>query len=349
MPKRLLKFSAKAGAAVLVSVLVLELLLRAYLHPVFDFLRVTENDPYKWARLPPSCEKRITDKMRLSPLTRAVKYQYTVRSNSQGLRADRDYEPSPSAPVFRIILLGDSITFGWDIESEYTWSVLLEKELARLRPDLNAEVINAGFPAYSSRQGLISLDRDLLKLKPQVVVVQFGFNDNLATWQRMSGPIRMGSDAEVMAGAPGRWRPIRMGWREKVTTRVNSAVTGRMAMVLYTMVVTRGHASDPRVPPEDFKANLLAMQKLCKDAGARMVLIDSWGLPDSYRDLIRDVARENNIELFSQARLMEKSIWDLKALLAADKYQPFVQIIRSRFPEEFLKKNPRFYLLNLAK
>ena len=63
-----------------------------------------------------------------------------------------------------VVCLGDSIT-----HAGYP---------AELQSLLGANVINAGVPGNTSKQGLARLDKDVLAHKPNVVVVLFGTNDN---------------------------------------------------------------------------------------------------------------------------------------------------------------------------
>lgn len=105
----------------------------------------------------------------------------SVRFSSQGLR-DRVF--GPKAPgEFRVLLLGDSFTFGLAVEEEHAISRYLEREWAG-RPDSAAiTVINAGAPAYAPwRERMILRERGF-PLNPDLVVLQLfpgnDFNDTL--------------------------------------------------------------------------------------------------------------------------------------------------------------------------
>ncbi|MEM7009566.1 MAG: hypothetical protein AAF462_10570, partial [Thermodesulfobacteriota bacterium] len=62
-----------------------------------------------------------------------------VDINSDGLR-DKEY-PVERGDEYRIIFLGDSLTFGWGVENEETFATLIEEDLNTKRP---TEVINFG-------------------------------------------------------------------------------------------------------------------------------------------------------------------------------------------------------------
>lgn len=99
-----------------------------------------------------------------------------IRINSKGLRgAEIPYEKS--GETYRILYLGDSITFGFGIEKDKeTYPYRVE---AHLESDVGIEVetINAGVGGYSPWQELIYLKREGLRYSPDLVVLGFYLND----------------------------------------------------------------------------------------------------------------------------------------------------------------------------
>ncbi len=84
---------------------------------------------------------------------------FQVSTNSEGLRGPEIQLP---APGFRILCVGDSVTFGWGLPVGQAYPTLLEDEL-------DVEVINAGMPAAAppeiatwARQHAARLDADLV-------------------------------------------------------------------------------------------------------------------------------------------------------------------------------------------
>ena len=96
----------------------------------------------------------------------------TYRINSSGLRG-KEIGSKKTKP--RIIALGNSCTFGWGIDS----SLIYISKLGQLLQQ-KYEVINAGVPGYSSYQGKRFFEAELLKLKPNFVLILFGWNDHWA-------------------------------------------------------------------------------------------------------------------------------------------------------------------------
>lgn len=100
--------------------------------------------------------------------------------NESGFRDDQNTIIHKPEDVYRIICIGDSVTFGVPVRlnpPEKTFAKRLES-LFEEHPEYGkVEVLNAGNPAYTSYQGLKQLKTRLLKFKPDLVIIQFGMND----------------------------------------------------------------------------------------------------------------------------------------------------------------------------
>jgi hypothetical protein len=100
-----------------------------------------------------------------------------VRINSLGFRDDREYSIAKAPGTFRIIVLGDSVTFGHGTLGETTYPFLLEQRLKAWRPDIAWEVWNLGIPGYNTGQELAYLEEVGQQYAPDLVVVGFYPND----------------------------------------------------------------------------------------------------------------------------------------------------------------------------
>ncbi len=117
-----------------------------------------------------------TDKLRL--LTPGFKGFYEnkpVFINSKGLR---DYEFSYKKPnnIYRIIVLGDSVTFGHGVEISQTYVKLLEKKL-NFKFSNKFQIINTGIPGYNTKKEADYFEVELYKYNPDMVLVELLFND----------------------------------------------------------------------------------------------------------------------------------------------------------------------------
>lgn len=100
-------------------------------------------------------------------------FEYEVSTNSLGFR-DRARTVHKSAGVRRVVVLGDSVAWGWGIDADQRFSDRLE---ARLGPSV--EVFNLAVPAYGTDQQWLTLERSGSDLDPDVVVVCMVLNDIL--------------------------------------------------------------------------------------------------------------------------------------------------------------------------
>jgi lysophospholipase L1-like esterase len=103
-------------------------------------------------------------------------YGVHVRINSLGLRSPEIPIPKPPG-THRVLVLGDSVTFGAGVNEAETFSRKLE---SMLRHDLDCpvDVVNAGISGYGSVQELDVLEHEGLQVQPDVVVVYHIENDN---------------------------------------------------------------------------------------------------------------------------------------------------------------------------
>jgi len=102
-----------------------------------------------------------------------------VHINGLGLRDPREYDLAKKPGTFRILVLGDSVTFGHGSVYEHTYPFLLEQRLKAWRPDIGWQVWNAAVPGYNTSQELAQLLEVGPRFNPDLVVVGFYENDLL--------------------------------------------------------------------------------------------------------------------------------------------------------------------------
>lgn len=155
-------------------------------------------------------------------------------SNSQGLRADREYGPRPQG-VIRLLAVGDSYTAGEQVPLAQTWPGVLEREL-RARGEDGLEVVNAGVPAYGTVHEARWIAKFAPALRPDGIVLAMTPNDlgeNLspdwvrARWGAMvnrktkEGHFRRWEDRHRWYSVPGWW------WRSLLVQRIQRALRGQ--------------------------------------------------------------------------------------------------------------------------
>lgn len=100
--------------------------------------------------------------------------KYFSYANSKGWR-DIDHQYDNRDGAYRILFLGDSITFGACVPAEKIYTRILEKRL--MREGYNSEVITMAYGGFSTDQELEVLKNEGLKYKPNLIIVQFCTND----------------------------------------------------------------------------------------------------------------------------------------------------------------------------
>jgi lysophospholipase L1-like esterase len=103
---------------------------------------------------------------------------WTIEINSEGFRGpERDHQNDEGADVYRILCIGDSITFGFNVDQDATFARRISDWLAKKYPGRRFEVINTGVPGWSWAQGLRFLELEGLALRPNLIIAAHGTND----------------------------------------------------------------------------------------------------------------------------------------------------------------------------
>ena len=130
-----------------------------------------------------------------------------IHTNSLGFRDSREYALPKAPNTFRIVVLGDSVTFGHGSVYEHTYPLLLEQRLKAWRPSVDWQVWNLGVPGYDSAQELTTLLTDGPRYQPDLVVVGFLENDVFGL---------------LDVPPPSRWRTLKSSAASMVRARLFS-------------------------------------------------------------------------------------------------------------------------------
>lgn len=170
-PSRSVAFLGSAALAVVAVVATLALLEGALrllgggtvsIHPIAAF---TVYDPQLGWRLAPSRET----------VFRAGSFAVPVVQNAEGLR-DRHYPYERAPGRRRILVLGDSVVWGWGVPQDSCFTERLEATLT------DTDVINTGVPGWSTAQEVFFYEREGRRYGSDLVllvVVPNDFRENL--------------------------------------------------------------------------------------------------------------------------------------------------------------------------
>lgn len=159
-----------------------------------------------------------------------------------------------SAGRIRVAVLGDSVAFG----ASTAWPELLAARL-------DAEVLNFGVPGYTVVQGERQYGIDVAALRPDVVVLAYGWNDHWASH----------------GGVRDSLRRVPSGTVASIGTALG---TLRIAQALGAVVrrlapSPKPDPSAPRVPVDEFRARLAAVAGAARRDGAAVIVL---GLPSGF-------------------------------------------------------------------
>ncbi len=113
----------------------------------------------------------------LSLLGNRKYYSSTFRINNEGNRGGQMVLPKP-ADVFRIVFIGDSVTFGYYVDENDTFAKVVENLMqSKGLKGRRVEIVNAGVSGLGSSNILAHLKKRVLAWDPDLVVWGFYLND----------------------------------------------------------------------------------------------------------------------------------------------------------------------------
>lgn len=195
-----------------------------------------------------------------------------VATNSLGLRS-KEFSIEKDNQAYRIICLGASPTFGWGVDFQNIYPFLLEQKLKKSNLSEKIEVINAAQIGYTTYQGVILLEKYLLKYSPDLITISYILNDiDRYRFYRNEGL----SDKEL---------PTRNSLMIKLNnilakSRLYLLLKRGISCLVYkndklaTITLRRqSNLSKIRVSKEDYKANLEKFISICKTHNIRLLFI----------------------------------------------------------------------------
>jgi lysophospholipase L1-like esterase len=239
---------------------------------------------------------------------------WRIALNDEGFRS-APFPGRKQPGVLRIACIGDSWTFGMNVDQNEMYPARLEALLKERPQTKNVEIMNFGILGYTSFQGLQLLKSRVLDLEPDVLVIGFGMNDSDVAGYR---------DRDVVSSGPPNWRD-----RVKAVTSHSESIAllKYFAGVLKFKPKTMGDFLDAsakadqgksnqtvnydemeawtRVSPRDYGSNLYEMIALARDRKARVVLLDNELWPESpYRAVLEMMSSSQNVPLVDSLQLI---------------------------------------------
>jgi hypothetical protein len=112
-------------------------------------------------------------------------FKFTVSTNRLGFRG-REFPIRRTSGKKRILVFGNSFTYGWGVDFEQTWPHLLEQELSR--SGMPVEVANLARAGTTGMEMKEIAERSVALLKPDLVIVSVLQGGVLTTLQSGAAP-----------------------------------------------------------------------------------------------------------------------------------------------------------------
>jgi len=217
----------------------------------------------------------------------------------------------------RIACVGDSWTFGMNVDQDRTYPSRLAADLGA--SGARAEVLNFGVLGYSSFQGRRLLERRVLELDPDVVAIGFGMNDSEVAGYR---------DRDMVPSRDEAGDPIPPSFGTRL--REQAADLEFYKLLKYFALTLRFHPKSmgdflreqahdrgsgrvdygtiepwTRVSPPDFESNIREMIRRARERGASVVLLDNELWEESpYRAVLQSIAADTHAPLVDSLRIV---------------------------------------------
>jgi lysophospholipase L1-like esterase len=255
---------------------------------------------------------------------------WRVSINSLGFRGtefNREKDPS----VFRIVCLGDSWTFGANVDQQDSYPQRLSALLKQQYPQADFEVLNLGVFAYSSYQGLLLLKKEIGRLQPDILLIGFGMNDSSVAGYRdkdtstQAKPQTVGKkvrgileSVELLrllqyAVKIAQYKPWTIGdYMKKVAPLAGTQDEVWIGRAAAEFADYKNLEPYTRVSPPDYEANIREMVQLAERYKVRPVLLfnELWHTP--YLAALRRVENTEGVPLVNSQALISTARVDME-------------------------------------
>ncbi|MBN2382089.1 SGNH/GDSL hydrolase family protein [bacterium] len=245
--------------------------------------------------------------------------QYRVITNTHGFREDREIPLEAGVDEYRLICLGDSVTFGWGSDNTESYPQLLGQEL-RSWNGLKYDVINAGQPGFNSYQCLLFYQNELRLYRPDLLIVACGHNDHHLGIRGY--PSARAKVQRMTTGLGAVKMCLRHFESYLLLERIIEKLVGKMA-VLFGKDVRSEMARPGSV--EEYMFHLIQLAKEVEDHDGHCLFlteprVNREPVTDSYNRALLELASQQSIRVIDLVPLFDREMERL--ITAGDQAKP---------------------------
>ena len=294
------------------------------------YYELYEWDRLLFYRLRPNVNTELLDVF--APPRARERSRWSVHTNTRGFRT-AEFGDAPAPGVVRIVVLGDSSTFGWGVEHFETYAERLGTALAeRWSVDRSRiEIVNLGVPGYSSFQGRILLERFALGLAPDAIVWSYLSNDGAVTGESDAATYekRLGAIGALLAALH----------QSRAFETLEAWVAAARARLRPTPAPNPYDAAQRNIPSYRVAAaNLRSVVALARDRAVPIVLVGQCtrGEPAA---MMAEIARATDTPHLDATAVLDGSI---EAMRTEERFADLRNTQRERYGSEELDRHPKW-------
>ncbi|MBI3737084.1 SGNH/GDSL hydrolase family protein [Candidatus Sumerlaeota bacterium] len=191
--------------------------------------------------------------------------------NSFGFHA-REWSADKSPDSIRVILLGDSFLMAGEVQIEQTWASILETLLHPIN-GRKVEILNCGLAGYSTWNMRQALEKRLLALHPDIVILWGSYGSLVSPAERYfsrtrGGRILSSPNADALMEAVKRENSDAFSLRRLMMEHLYSARFAAHALNKKTVGASQRAPVPGPSPKHPFNDQVREMRDLCARAGA---------------------------------------------------------------------------------
>lgn len=233
-------------------------------------------------------------------------YTMEVHINSKGLRGpEKDYAKAPG--ILRVLMLGDSFTFGTGVEENESFVSLLQQKLPH-----EMEIINGSAPGSSTQDVYRFLTLEGVRYSPDAVILCFFQNDIQDNFQQALDARQIQSAARASGFKALSYKVL-----AKAGGLLENNLYGRSALYAAVTYFKKNHLLSYRIGKEEFEASKVWLDALKKWCAERKI---SFGIvyiprreeiarsehPAMTSSFLKDYTEKNNIPRLDLWELFNK-------------------------------------------
>ena len=227
--------------------------------------------------------------------------------NSSAMR-DIEYSFLKEKGLYRIAVIGDSVTYGLGVEKNQVYTEVLENEINKNNSE-RVEVLNFGVPGYNAFQDYMTVKSKVLKFNPDCVIMTFTADDV------EKSPVVIWVEGEFclftnyMEGTPFyvnsvHWSLFRASSLYRLIYK---------SLIVFLLSTKNNTLSDPHIDPVSSWKAVRLIERLCNKEGILFFLVISpslaQGEPEYLKALskIRQFAERDRVKIVDLGPLYEKN------------------------------------------